>query len=121
MESLNINSFGCRCSRVLLGGTHIPRGLKNSAFSKIACDSLLCSQCNFKVLFFYDHIWDPSIDYMFFRNNMPNVDKLSTKLVYNDGSTAYCCQCQWHSEKDEKQLTIGNLNEPKWICAGHNI
>lgn len=73
------------------------------------------------MLFFYDHIWDPSIDYMFFRNNMPNVDKLSTKLVYNDGSTAYCCQCQWHSEKDEKQLTIGNLNEPKWICAGHNI
>jgi hypothetical protein len=99
----------------------MPRGLKNSAFTKVACDSLLCSQCNFKVLTFFNQMWDNNdIDYMFFRNNMPNVDKLSAKLRFSEGNVAYCCQCQWHNEKDEKVLTYGNLNEPKWVCSGHS-
>lgn len=36
-----------RCSKVVLAGTAISRGLKSSAFSKCACDNLRCLQCNF--------------------------------------------------------------------------
>lgn len=34
---------------------------------------------------------------MFFRNNVPNTEKLSVKLLDQNGSVAYCCQCTWKS------------------------
>jgi len=95
----------------------------NSAFSKSACDQLLCSQCNFRILFFLNFEWDTKVEYMFFRNNMPNVEKLSVMLLPREGSVAYCCQCHWISEKQEKILNLNQMNstDPKWICAGHYI
>lgn len=49
-----------------------------------ACDNLRCMSCNFQVLIFQDCSWktDPNIvNYMFFRNNMPNKQKLSVGLI----------------------------------------
>jgi hypothetical protein len=84
-----------------------------------ACDRLRCLQCNFEVsltlsipylpfshhlivcchqiLQFQDHEWDSQVDYMFFRNNVPNVEKLSVRLLSSQGTVAYCCQCTWRS------------------------
>lgn len=54
-----------------------------------------CSKCDLQVLRFADERWTPDADYMFFRNFMPNVDKLRTKLVASDGYCAWSCQCTW--------------------------
>jgi hypothetical protein len=48
----------------------------------------------------------PSVDYMYFRNSVPNVEKLNTKLESPSGPgdglseyCAYCCQCSWTDVK----------------------
>ena len=41
--------------------------------------------------------WDVGVDYMFFRNNVPNAQKLSSQLRVQSQSIAYCCQCSWLS------------------------
>ena len=32
---------------------------------------------------------------MFFRNYMPNITKLQTQLLPQDGVAAHACQCNW--------------------------
>jgi hypothetical protein len=51
-----------------------------------------------QVLQFADQAWDNGVvDYMFFRNNVPNVEKLAVNMVHTPGTCAYCCQCTWRS------------------------
>ena len=59
--------------------------------------SLRCSRCDFKVLLFADSEWSESVDYMFFRNHMPDRTKLGTRARPKDGVSAYACQCSWCS------------------------
>eukprot|EP00602_Paraphysomonas_sp_CaronLab_P002097 CAMPEP_0185026510 /NCGR_PEP_ID=MMETSP1103-20130426/10821_1 /TAXON_ID=36769 /ORGANISM="Paraphysomonas bandaiensis, Strain Caron Lab Isolate" /LENGTH=358 /DNA_ID=CAMNT_0027560119 /DNA_START=187 /DNA_END=1263 /DNA_ORIENTATION=+ len=108
-----------RCSRVVVAGTSITRGAKTSAFSKVACDNLRCLQCNFEVMQFPERGWDVGVDYMFFRNNVPNAQKLSSQLRVQSQSIAYCCQCSWLSAECEVVLSPGTPNQPQWVCAGH--
>lgn len=108
-----------RCARVCLGGSAIARGCKVSAFSQIVCDCLLCVDCNFKIVFVMDKAWTEDAEYMFFRNNMPNLAKLAAKLVPQIGTVAYCCQCRWTNVAQEKQLVQGGGSDPQWICTGH--
>ena len=58
---------------------------------------LRCSKCDFRVLRFHDSVWAGDVDYMFFRNFMPNVSKLEAKLSPSDGNCAFACQCAWAS------------------------
>lgn len=115
----NNSSRGGKCSRVVLGGSSFARGIKCSAFSKSVCDSLRCIKCNFEAIQFSGKSWSSTVDYMFFRNNMPNKEKLSTQLVHRPGSVAYCCQCSWISVEDEIVLSAGLSDKPQWVCAGH--
>jgi hypothetical protein len=57
--------------------------------------SLRCSKCDFRVLRFEDQKWSSQVDYMFFRNYMPNVAKLQAQLLPQDGVAAHACQCSW--------------------------
>jgi len=108
-----------------------------------ACDNLRCSSCNFKVLLFKNSRWNDGdgggsggrnkaiVDYMFFRNNMPNVQKLDAGIISGRsvGSCAYCCQCSWVTVAEEEievnQVQEGHVGEGggktrlPWICAGH--
>merc|ERR1711865_14602 len=59
--------------------------------------NLRCRKCDFRVLRFTDHKWTSDVDYMFFRNFVPNTDKLRKKLQAADGWSAYACQCSWTS------------------------
>ena len=112
-----------RCARVVLAGGSTLRGIKSSMFSKVACDNLRCLQCNFQVKTFIDASWEADVDYMFFRNNMPNDDKLSTKLRAYIGAAAYCCQCSWDTlginGVDEKTLNPSGGGALQWVCCGH--
>lgn len=77
------NTIGkTRCCKVVLAGSNITRGLKSSNFSKYACDNLRCLQCNFKIHSFLNGQWSDSVDYMFFRNNVPNENKLVERYIF---------------------------------------
>ena len=49
------------------------------------CDNLRCIGCDFSVLQFRGKKWHDEADYMFFRNNMPNPQKLAVMLLDDAG------------------------------------
>lgn len=124
-----------RCVRPVLSGDPVyARGVKTSSFTKAACNNLRCTSCNFTVLLFKNHSWDgPRVNYMFFRNNMPNEQKLQRGLSAHTDvrslACAYCCQCSWVSVQDE-EIDVGSVKNGfvgdggaggrlPWICGGH--
>lgn len=68
-----------------------------SSATTTTASNLRCSKCDFKVLCFHGREWSAGVDYMFFRNYMPNVTRLEQQLVAKDGHAAYACQCAWAS------------------------
>nr|XP_054493762.1 cilia- and flagella-associated protein 418 [Agelaius phoeniceus] len=91
-----VQARGKRCCPVYLGGSLSPSGIGTN-ISKRACDQLRCTACDFRVSLFNDYVWDQSCDYLFFRNNMPELSKLRAKMIKKKGARAYACQCSWRS------------------------
>ena len=50
-----------------------------------ACDRLRCTDCDFCVCVFHNYAWDSSVDYLFLRNNIPDFDRLKSKLRSRKG------------------------------------
>eukprot|EP00698_Gefionella_okellyi_P006815 TRINITY_DN1637_c0_g1_i2.p1 TRINITY_DN1637_c0_g1~~TRINITY_DN1637_c0_g1_i2.p1 ORF type:complete len:195 (-),score=31.26 TRINITY_DN1637_c0_g1_i2:441-1025(-) len=105
-----------KCAEVIIGEPRVPRGCAKLG-QVIACDALRCLKCDFKVLVFPNAAWDVSCDYLFFRNNMPNVDKLQQKILAKQGSAAYACQCSWRSVTSSENITYSNTL--RWVCGTH--
>jgi len=63
-----------------------------------------CMACDFQVLRIDNGIWGGDVEYMFFRNNYPNAQKLRPKLVPRADCVAYCCQCSWKSAESAAPL-----------------
>lgn len=59
--------------------------------------NIQCLKCDFKVLRFDRSQWDSDVNYLFFRNYMPNVKKIAVKLRASKYHAAYACQCTWQS------------------------
>lgn len=104
-----------KCCLVFIGGSSVPNGI-GTATSKRSCDQLRCTSCDFRVLTFDDSEWDSSCDYLFFRNNMPEQEKLESKLKRRRGSRSYSCQCSWISVCELTELTL--TPQLRWVCAG---
>lgn len=51
------------------------------------------------------------------RNNMPDGQKLRTKLRRRGGSRAYCCQCSWFSASETTDLR--DRPQLRWVCGKH--
>lgn len=123
-DSQNASS-AVRCKAVLLAGPIYERGASAFSFSKIACSSILCIGCNFKVLQFPKKSWKYDIDSLFFRLNYLNSgDALLSALVDDEGTCAYCCQCRWVSVHDESPVALNGsimsiAERLPWVCAGH--
>lgn len=102
-----------------------------------SCDQLRCTSCDFHVIWFDDRIWHSRSDYLFFRNNVPDHEKLKKYLIRKkglrglslkkselitffsniSGYRAYACQCSWQSTVGVVDLsTLANL---KWVCGKH--
>jgi len=63
-----------------------------------------CTKCDFQVLRINNNIWGDAVEYMFFRNNYPNVQKLRPQTVPRKDCCAYCCQCSWKSAESAAPL-----------------
>eukprot|EP00052_Salpingoeca_macrocollata_P022178 m.192230 g.192230 ORF g.192230 m.192230 type:complete len:255 (-) comp21734_c0_seq5:34-798(-) len=105
-----------KCMPLLLGGCSLDLGA-NRGTSKCACSSLRCTSCDFKVCCFDNQRWAEDSDYLFFRNNMPEKDKLKAKLETAPGTRAYSCQCSWRSIDSETRVDADPAL--KWVCAKH--
>ncbi|XP_060725798.1 cilia- and flagella-associated protein 418 isoform X2 [Tachysurus vachellii] len=105
-----------KCCPVYLGGSSIAGGVGTSVTQR-ACDQLRCTSCDFHVVMFDDQEWDSSCDYLFFRNNMPDCNKLRVKLKRKQGARAYACQCSWHCAITLSELQ--HIPKLKWVCGQH--
>ncbi|KAM6910406.1 cilia- and flagella-associated protein 418 [Xenentodon cancila] len=105
-----------KCCPAFVGGSSVTNGV-GTATSKRSCDQLRCISCDFRVLMFDDCEWDPSCDYLFFRNNMPNCQKLRTKLKRRRGYRGYACQCSWFSASEPADLR--DQPQLRWVCGKH--
>ncbi|XP_071824678.1 cilia- and flagella-associated protein 418-like [Apostichopus japonicus] len=104
-----------RCFPVYVGGSAIVVGV-SSAMTERACDQLRCTSCDFKVVFYDNVQWDNTCDYLFFRNNVPDYQRLCSKLKKKKGSRAYACQCTWRSVTKLMNLVEEDI---KWVCGKH--
>jgi len=79
---------------VLAAGSSMPT---QSSASHALVPGFQCTGCDFQVLRIDNYIWGSGVEYMFFRNNYPNVQKMRPQLVPRKDCCAYCCQCSWKS------------------------
>lgn len=115
-KKLSSQSGGRKCCPVFVGGSSVTNGV-GTATSKRSCDQLRCMSCDFRVLMFDDCEWDPSCDYLFLRNNMPDRQKLRAKLKKRRGLRAYACQCSWFSTLEPTDLR--DRPQLRWVCGKH--
>ncbi|XP_028673082.1 cilia- and flagella-associated protein 418 [Erpetoichthys calabaricus] len=109
-------AVGRKCSPVFLGGSAMPCGIATS-ISQRSCNRLRCTACDFRVTLFDDFEWHPSCDSLFFRNNMPDPNKLKAKLMKKRGARAYSCQCSWRTIVNMTDLRTEQ--ELRWVCGKH--
>lgn len=120
------SSMSGNCNPILLYGVQPVSSLIKP------CSHLRCTQCDHEVLCLPMSKWNNStVDYFFFRNNVPNVQKLQQGVVYDPNSSAYCCQCAWHSASGVENVTAAQINgkdqynqqneatikQLRWMCS----
>ncbi|XP_059579849.1 cilia- and flagella-associated protein 418 isoform X1 [Alligator mississippiensis] len=115
-NSGSVQACGKRCCPVYLGGSTALYGIGTN-ISKRTCDQLRCTACDFRVAHYDDYLWDKSCDYLFFRNNMPELSKLRAKMIKKKGSRAYACQCSWRSIDELTDLQTDR--QLHWVCGKH--
>ncbi len=107
-----------KCRAVCVGGATAELGGTRTGLPPRACSSLRCTSCDFAVERWPSISgggggggvkWSAGVDYMFFRNNMPNRSKLEVKLERYQGAAAYCCQCSWVSVVPMQQQQGGGV------------
>ena len=116
-----------KCIMVYLSGTSTADGLYLGGKPK-SCDHLRCIGCDFQVMIFPKSKWNLDVDYLFFRNSVPESCKLRSKLEYSQEYKAYCCQCQWTSIRRleppnafHNAFNNASFNQSKWTCGGHSL
>ncbi|KAI9173124.1 hypothetical protein H9P43_007255 [Blastocladiella emersonii ATCC 22665] len=90
--------------------------VKCAGAQRAQCPRLRCTGCDFAVESFAGSAWTEAdaLDYLWFRNRMPDRAALSGGLAARPGVTAACCQCAW--------TTVGEAGEgvpASWVCSGH--
>lgn len=101
-----------KCFPVFVG-TGEPGLCQGSQKPKV-CDKLRCTDCDLEIKRFLGAVWDPSVNYLFFRNNYSREDQLRLNLHPVSGSSAYSCQCRWHSWSG-----VDRAPDHSWVCGGH--
>eukprot|EP00833_Pecoramyces_ruminatium_P013561 jgi/Orpsp1_1/1187593/evm.model.d7180000058909.1 len=66
-----------KCTTVCIGGQE---GITIGNNQK-SCSKLRCTSCDFNCIYFKDYEWSNNVNYLFFRNYVPNIEKLSKELI----------------------------------------
>lgn len=113
----NILIFGERkCINAILNNTN--EKFIFEGFSRKSCDNLLCKKCDIKIKIRKNEKWKANCDYLFFRSNFGNPEKLKIGILKKFGFSSYHCGCIGVSI--DKPVFIKKLNNINWICCGHN-
>ncbi|KAG7166226.1 protein C8orf37 homolog isoform X2 [Homarus americanus] len=105
-----------KCSTPYLSGTTLPEGISTGTILR-ACDKLRCVDCDSYVVMIDGFTWTKETNYLFLRDNYPNVSRLRARLDSQRGVRAYACQCRHRSAKEKESVNAEkNL---KWVCGGH--
>uniref|UniRef100_A0A7S3CXR7 Cilia- and flagella-associated protein 418 n=1 Tax=Palpitomonas bilix TaxID=652834 RepID=A0A7S3CXR7_9EUKA len=72
-----------------------------------------CIACDLAVIKFNDVVWNGKSDYMFFRNNYPEEQKLKKMFVKKSGWNGHCCQCKWEAVADGSKPK--NVTDFQWV------
>lgn len=116
-ETLSLRTRAtAKCYPLLLGGSRIATGHSTTS-SQRACDRLRCTSCDFRVIYFNDYCWHSRSNYLFFRNNVPDFERLKKNLVRKKDYRAYACQCQWESVHGV--LEVSAVTKLRWVCGKH--
>ncbi|KAI8818784.1 retinal maintenance-domain-containing protein [Fimicolochytrium jonesii] len=136
-----------KCTTLYIGGTSTQRGQTVGSVPR-SCNRVRCVKCDFRCLAFPDATWTPDTDYLFLRNNMPDVERMQEKLSEADGrphrfraekqyrkrcsrrSSLHFVVCYPHagsvafccqcSWHTTATLTdVRQLPKLKWVCGGH--
>jgi len=78
-----------KCLPVYLAGSRDEHGIGPGR----GCSNLRCTKCDFEVLRVADREWKDDVEYLFFRNFYPNLEKLQSKLVKAPGVCVCVCVC----------------------------
>jgi len=76
-----------KCFPVYLAGSRDEHGIGPGR----GCSNLRCTKCDFEVLRVADRAWKDDVEYLFFRNFYPNLEKLQSKLVKAPGVYVRAC------------------------------
>eukprot|EP00899_Mesostigma_viride_P015831 jgi/Mesvir1/24249/Mv10953-RA.1 len=106
-----------KCTTVFIGPVSMKLGRTTGLTAVRCCDKLRCTKCDFRVLNFDGKEWFEDVEYLFFRNCIPDEEKLSKKLRVQPGVRAMACQCTWASVKETTE--IGFSSNIRWVCGGH--
>lgn len=106
-----------KCFRLILGGSIFSKGLCTVSEER-SCDKLRCTSCDFDVVMFDNFEWHQDCDYLFFRNNVPDFQRLKSKLTTKKGYRAYACQCTWRSVTHPTEVQLDP--KLKWVCGKHS-
>ncbi|KAJ9589878.1 hypothetical protein L9F63_016996 [Diploptera punctata] len=117
-EYTPIGSATCKCFPLYLGGSKNTRGCSTIASRKKACNNLHCVTCDFAVYSFDGFQWSQSTEYLFLRTNMPDFERLKSKLIATDGCCAYACQCRHYSTSILQQ--VQSVPMLSWVCGSHS-
>jgi len=106
-----------KCTTVCIGGLE---GITIGNNQK-SCSKLRCTSCDFNCIYFNDYEWTNNVDYLFFRNHVPNTEKLLQELKPKKGYTSICCQCSWITVNKTIPISFIKNKKIKWVCGGHYI
>ena len=117
-EQTSLQRPSGRCDHLYLSGANKKMGKSLSSCIK-ACDNIRCISCDFVILSFDNRKWTDRADYLFFRNHMPDKQKLLTHTKVSRGCRAYACQCTWVSVQDLLEVAEDQSLKSKWVCWKH--
>lgn len=81
-----------------------------------ACNTLRCLSCDFKVLYFDNLRWSPSVNYLYFRNNVPDTSKLRAKLQRSSGLQRFIFNQPWLMSNDDIFIIFQG-----WVLTAVNV
>jgi hypothetical protein len=112
-STLNTKKRKTKCVVLRVGG---PR------YKSRTCRGMRCTACDFEVLRIDGKQWSSKVDYLFFRNNSPDIARLAPELEPSRSCSAYCCQCSWLSQTEMTDLAGAQRSSGgrlRWVCRGH--